>query len=46
MGELAADLKDGSVEPCLAVGETVILMTPPFLSLLKQLLKAEGEAAD
>ena len=26
----------------IAVGETVILMTPPFLSLLKHLLKVEG----
>ena len=28
----------------LAVGETVILMTPPFLSILKHLLKVEGGA--
>ena len=26
----------------LAVGETVILMTPPFISLLKHLLNVEG----
>ena len=30
----------------LAVNETVILMTPPFLSRLKRLLKAEGGAAE
>ena len=32
----------------LAVGETVILMTPPpfFISLLKHLIKVEGGAAE
>ena len=30
----------------LAVGETVTLMTPPFSSILKHLLKLEGGAAD
>ena len=30
----------------LAVGETVILLTPPFLFLLKHLLKVEGGAAE
>ena len=33
--------------PRLAVGESsVILMTPPLLSLLKHLLKVEGAAAE
>ena len=30
----------------LAVGETAILMTPPVLSSLKHLLRAEGGAAE
>ena len=30
----------------LAVGETVILLTPPSPSLLKHLLKGEGGAAE
>ena len=30
----------------LAIGETVSLMTPPFLSLLKHLIKVEGGAAE
>ena len=38
--------KTRGVEGRLAVGETVILMTPPLLSRLKHLLKVDGDAAE
>ena len=34
------------LEVTLAVGETVILMTPPLLSRLKHLMKVEGGAVE
>ena len=44
IGVSRADVREG--QSSVAVGETVILLTPPSPSLLKYLLKGEGGAAE
>ena len=41
----AAPRSASNAASSLAAGETVILMTPPLLSLLKHLIQVEGGAA-
>ena len=46
MTKMLDDMEWATSRVQLAVGETVTLMTPPFPSLLKHLLKIEGGAAE